>query len=494
MNTLSIVIPAYNERATLLSILCKVLMVDLSPEGLAKEVVIVDDGSTDGTRELVARLARDWRGVLEPALLRRGLDPERAFRDAVVRGLEHPHNAGKTAALRTGFQAATGDYIVVQDADLEYDPEDYHRLLKPMLDGRADVVYGSRFNGVEHRALAYWHSMGNRLLTLLSNMVTDLHLTDMETCYKLFRAEVIKAIDIQSDRFGFEPEITVKVAKLGARVYEVPISYHGRNYDAGKKISWKDGVETLYCLGRFRLSSRVVHDEVLEVTLKKMSGLSHLNRAVFDAIRPWLGERVLEAGAGHGNITQFLAHEARELLTSDIAPRALRALEENFGQNDNVRVLPWDMTEAPELPPGDAPPDTVVAMNVLEHIEDEALALRRCRELLLPRRGRLILQVPAHEALYSLVDKKLGHHRRYGRERLRGLLEEAGFELEHLQWFNFLGYFGWLANSRRGNDKLSTGQLAAYQALSRYALAAERGLPLPTGLSLIAVARPAGRE
>jgi glycosyltransferase involved in cell wall biosynthesis len=222
---LSVVMPCFNERATIDEITKRVLD---SP--WVGELVIVDDGSTDGTRERLA-----------------GLDDPR------LRVHLHPRNRGKGAALRTAFGLATFPYAIVQDADLEYDPAEYGRLLEPLIDGRADVVYGSRFMGADaHRVLFFWHSLGNRLLTLLSNMVTDLNLTDMETCYKAFRTEVIQAIRIEEDRFGFEPEITAKVARRKLRVYEVGISYSGRTYDEGKKIGWRDGVRALWCIWRYR--------------------------------------------------------------------------------------------------------------------------------------------------------------------------------------------------------------------------------------------------
>ncbi|MGH9084248.1 MAG: glycosyltransferase family 2 protein [Acidimicrobiales bacterium] len=222
---LSVVIPCFDELATIDEITKRVLD---SP--WVGEVVVVDDGSTDGTRERLA-----------------------ALDDPRVRVHLHPRNRGKGAALRTGFGLATFPYAIVQDADLEYDPAEYGRLLEPLLDGRADVVYGSRFMGADaHRVLFFWHSVGNRLLTLLSNMVTDLNLTDMETCYKAFRTEVIQAIPIEEDRFGFEPEITAKVARRKLRVYEVGISYSGRTYEEGKKIGWRDGVHALVCIWRYR--------------------------------------------------------------------------------------------------------------------------------------------------------------------------------------------------------------------------------------------------
>ena len=218
------IVPCYNERATIAELLARVLE---SP--WVNEVVIVDDGSTDGTRDVLARLA-----------------------DSRLRVELHERNSGKGAALRTGFRLATSDFVVVQDADLEYDPAEYGDLLAPLIDKRADVVYGSRFlSGRPHRVLYFWHSLGNRLLTLCSNMFTGLNLSDMETCYKVFRREVIQAIQIEEDRFGFEPEITAKVAKARLVVYEVGISYSGRTYAEGKKIGFRDALRALYCILRY---------------------------------------------------------------------------------------------------------------------------------------------------------------------------------------------------------------------------------------------------
>jgi glycosyltransferase involved in cell wall biosynthesis len=223
---LSVIIPVYNEKNTVLELLRRVEAVPLS---LDKEIIVVDDFSTDGTREVLAGLGR----------------PD-------IKALFHAKNMGKGSALRTGFSQATGDIVLVQDADLEYDPAEYPGLLAPILDGRADVVYGSRFLGGPHRVLFFWHSVGNRFLTSLSNVVTNLNLTDMETCYKVFRGDVLRKLSLKSRRFGFEPEVTIKVAKLKCRIYEVPISYAGRNYSEGKKIGWKDGVAALWHIMRYR--------------------------------------------------------------------------------------------------------------------------------------------------------------------------------------------------------------------------------------------------
>lgn len=223
---LSVVIPVFNERKTIEEILRRVQAVDV---GLEKEIIVVDDSSTDGTRELLQNIA----------------SPR-------VKVLFHEKNMGKGAALQTGFARAEGDIVLVQDADLEYDPREYPRLLEPILDGRADVVYGSRFLGGPHRVLFFWHYIGNKMLTAFSNILSNLNLTDMETCYKVFKKEVLQQIRLKSRRFGFEPEITVKMAKLKCRIYEVPISYSGRLYEEGKKIGWKDGVAALFHLIRFK--------------------------------------------------------------------------------------------------------------------------------------------------------------------------------------------------------------------------------------------------
>ncbi len=230
MTSLSIIIPCYNEINTIDTIIDAVNRSPIEK----KEIIVVDDFSTDGTREKLKK--------------------EIESSDRVAKVLYHEKNQGKGAALRTGIQAARGDIVIIQDADLEYDPQEYPKLIAPILNGKADVVFGSRFMGGDaHRVIYYWHRLGNQVLTTLSNMCTNLDLTDMETCYKVFRREIIQSISIEENRFGFEPEITAKIAKLNCRIYEVGISYFGRTYNEGKKIGWKDGVSALYCILKYNL-------------------------------------------------------------------------------------------------------------------------------------------------------------------------------------------------------------------------------------------------
>lgn len=229
MKSFSVVIPVYNERNTVIELLRRVEAVDIP--GLSREIVLVDDCSADGTREILRRDAEGRDGVSV---------------------LYHERNRGKGAALRTGIARTTGDIVVIQDADLEYDPAEYPKLFSPILDGRADVVYGSRFAGSDaRRVLFFWHYVGNRILSTLSNMFTNLNLSDMETCYKAFRGEIVRGIRIEEDRFGFEPEVTAKVARLRCRIYEVGIGYSGRTYAEGKKINWKDGVRAVWCILKY---------------------------------------------------------------------------------------------------------------------------------------------------------------------------------------------------------------------------------------------------
>ena len=464
---LSILIPVYNERYLVRELLHRVLAVEVP--GISElEVVVVDDGSKDGTRELLR---------------------EFAAREPRIRYIEHDRNQGKGAAVRTAIAAATGDLIVFQDADLEYDPRDFARLVRPFFEDGADVVYGSRFLPSDRRRVLYFrHTIGNRFLTFLSNCFTDLNITDMETCYKMFRGPLLKSIPIRSNDFAMEPEITAKVAKRESRVFEVPISYMGRTYREGKKIGWRDGFKALWAMVKYWIIDDIyAEDEYGSHILHRLEHARRFNRWMGESIQPHVGARVLEVGAGIGNITEWLI--PRDLyVASDINPHYIRYLSNMSLGKPYLNVERIDVEDPACFESTRGSFDTVICLNVLEHVRDPHGALMNMAGAL-EEKGRLLLYVPQHQGLFSSLDEALGHRCRYTKEGLSGELAAAGFDVEYMSDFNRLGVLGWWWNGKvRRSNNFSRVQMKVFNAMIPVLRHVDRFLPWP-GLGLLVVAR-----
>jgi glycosyltransferase involved in cell wall biosynthesis len=461
---LSVLMPIYNERWTLPAIVRRVLA---SPVGLPIELVAVDDGSTDGSRELIYQLAQ---------------------RDDRIKIVFHPVNRGKGAAIRTAIAHMTGDVAVIQDADLEYDPAEYPLLLAPILAGDADAVFGSRFVGHSRRVLFFWHSLMNRGLTFLANLLNNLNLTDMETCYKMVRADVLKRLRLQSHTFTIEPEITCRLAQWGARIYEVPISYRGRTYQEGKKIRAIDGLKALGEMVRCKFLDPQFTDHSGYYTLASVARAQKYNRWLLEQVQPFMGRRVLEAGSGIGNLSGLLLNHDRLVLV-DYEDIYIDKLRQRYGARENVRVDRADLTNADDYDRWqDERLDTIVCSNVLEHLGPDVDVLRSFHRTLTPG-GHCILVVPAGPWLYTPMDRELGHYRRYTPGELADKLAAAGFEVAYQRTVSRLGTIGWAVSGhvlRRRH--LSARQMIWYDRLLPVAKVLDYVLPVP-GMSLIMVGR-----
>ncbi len=418
---LSILIPVYNERAVVERSLSMVLVAPL-PENMERELIVVDDCSTDGTFTILQRMA--------------AADPR-------IRLIRHPVNQGKGAAVRTAIQHATGDFSIVQDADLEYDPSEYPILLKPLLDGRADAVFGSRYMaGVQTRILPFYHSMINKVLTLLSNLFSNIKLTDMETCYKVFRTDLLKSIPIRSNRFGFEPEITMKCAKRKLRIYEVPISYHGRTYEEGKKIGLKDGIQALGVILHFWLVDDLYERPYGRLFLNNLSGTPQYVNWITRLVRPYLGDAVLELGAGIGNLSGRLMAKRQLYVAAENDPLHLHALNNRFLRTPNVEVATLDPADAKQFHALGRRFDTVLCINVLEYLDHPEQTLEAAAGVL-ETGGRVVVLAPQGKGLFCKLDQTLGHKRRFSRADLETMLRQCGFEPENTHQLAKTGALSW---------------------------------------------------
>jgi SAM-dependent methyltransferase len=437
----------------------------------------VDDCSTDRT----------------PAVLREfeAAKAGRPRETLMWRFLRHDRNGGKGKAIQTALEAATCEISVIHDADLEYNPRDLLRLVQVFIDEPADVVFGSRFAGSEvRRVLFYRHQLGNKFLTTFCNLVTNLNLTDMETCYKAVRTDLLKSIPIVSNDFRLEPELTIKLAKRRARIFEVPISYSGRTYQEGKKIGWRDGVRAVGAILRFALSDEIYKkDEHGSQILARLSRAPRFNAWMADVIRPYCGSRVLEIGGGVGNLTLELVPRWR-FVVSDINPLYLQTLNSLRHQRPYLDVQYCDVTDITTFRRPPEGFDTAICLNVIEHIEDDEGALRNIGSVLAAD-GRAVILVPQGPGNFGSLDEVLGHHRRYTKATLTRLAEDAGFRVEHLFEFNRVGTLAWFINGRLLRRRsFSLPQIKLLNWLVPIMRPLDAVLPTPP-LSLIAILQPA---
>ena len=462
--------PVYNERTVVERCISLVLTAPL-PENMERELVIVDDRSTDGTFAILERLAAGF--------------PQ-------IQLYRHEVNRGKGAAVRTAIEKATGDFVLIQDADLEYDPSEYPRLMRPLLDGHADAVFGSRYLSGEYtRVLPFWHTVINKSLTLVCNMFCNLKLTDMETCYKVFRTDLLKSIPIRTDRFGFEPEIVMKSAKRKLRIYEVPISYHGRTYEEGKKIGWKDGFQALGAIFHFWLIDDLYATPYGRGVLNNLTGTPQYLAWLARKIRPHVGDAVLEVGAGIGNLSGRLLSRRLLYVAAEKDPLHLHALRNRFLRTPNVMVQRIDPEAPHDLAGLENCFDTVLCLNVLEYVDSPGDVVRSLAATLKPN-GVLIALVPQGPSLFGSLDRSLGHKRRFSAQDMRALLEGQGFAVERAYNFNRAGAPPWFAYSRLfGSRNISKLVLKVFDKSVWMWRRIDWLMPW-RGLSLILVARKSG--
>ncbi len=463
--SLSILTPVYNERHLVAASLSRVLA--LQHKLISRlELIVVDDRSSDGTWEVLQRIA---------------------VTDSRIRLYRHSHNQGKGAALRTAISHATGDVCIVHDADMEYNPADIPALLVPFVEEGADAVFGSRYLSAPYRrVLMYRHTKINRLITRLGNWCTDLDLTDLETCYKAVKTPLLKSIPIRSNDFRFEVEVTSKLAKRRARIFEVPIRYLPRTYEEGKKIGIKDGFLAILAMLRYWIVDDIYQDDEYGANiLADLQSARRFNQWLGDTLRPHVGDRILEIGAGIGSLTsQFIPRDL--YVATDINPDYLDYLRSYSMGKPYLQVLEVDATKPEDFFRLESLFDTVLMVNVLEHLPDDRAALANAHSAL-RKGGCVVLLVPQSQALYGTLDETLMHRERYSREKLRKLMEESHFRVKDVFDFNRTSAPGWFVNGKLlGRKRFAKFQIKTLEFLMPVIRRTDCLCPWK-GISLVAV-------
>lgn len=471
--SLSVLVPVYNEQHLVYASLERLKVLESSPHLERIEAIIVDDCSTDETPHALELFKKEQIRSSDSKI------------DWIF--LRHEKNSGKGRAIKTALEHATCEISVIHDADLEYHPKDLLRIVNVFTEEKVDAVFGSRFAGGDRRrVLLYGHELGNRLLTLLANLVTNLNLSDMETCYKAIRTSLFKSIPIESNDFRIEPELTIKLAKRGAFIFEIPISYSGRTYEEGKKINWRDGFRALWAIVRFALSDRIYQNDMYgSQILARLSRANRFNAWMADQIRTYCGDYILEIGSGVGNLTRKLIPRKR-YVASDINPLYLETLKALSADRPYLETSYCDVNDGLSFPRHENGFDTVICLNIVEHVHDDRMALANVGQVL-REKGTAIVLVPQGQWNFGTLDRVLGHERRYSKTALKKLAEQSGFTVKKIFEFNRVGTPAWFLNGKILRRRFfGLFQIWMLDLMTPLLRRIDFMLPFP-GLSLIAI-------
>jgi len=470
--TLSVIVPVFNEEYLVESSLRRLFILEESPILEKIEIIVVNDCSKDNTPEILKQLSKKLPPISNKF--------EWKF-------INHTKNMGKGKAIQTALKEVSNEITIIHDADLEYFPKDILRMIPLFIEENADAVYGSRFAIHEYRrVLMYRHELGNKLLTFFCNIISNLNLTDMETCYKAVKTDLLKTIPIRSHDFRFEPELTIKLGKRDSKIYEIPINYSGRTYTEGKKINWIDGFKALWAIFKFGFSDDIfTKDEFGSKILGRLNRAKKFNAWMADTIKPYVGQNVLEIGAGIGNLTKKLIPREKYYVT-DINPLYLQMASKLKVDKPYLSVSYLDLNNISDLMEKGKLFDTVICLNVIEHLDDDEQALKNIANLL-NEEGSAIVLVPRGQWAFGSLDKVLGHKRRYSENMLQDLSEKTGLKIEKIIKFNKVSSIPWYINGKIFRKKtFGITEIFMMNLLTPIFRKIDKFVPLPS-LSIIAI-------